>query len=332
MVGLDQKDLYVGDEAHQKRGVLKISNPIEAGIISNWEDMEQVLFHTIYAELRVTPEGHPMLISEPPMNPKINREKLTQMMFESFNVPALYLGIQSVLGLYASGRTTGLVVESGDGVSHTVPIYEGYAVPHAIQKMSLAGRDVTTYFQQILKDRGYNFSTSAEFEIVREIKESLCIVALEYDKKIKDYQDAKEPDAPYTLPDGNTITIGNERYRCTEIMYQPQMAQKEFEGIHKFAFDSIMKCDGDIRKDLFENIILAGGNTLFQGSQERMLKEVKSLAHSTMTVKVSDPKERKYTVWIGGSIVASLSTFQAMWISKEEFEEKGAGLVHKKCF
>jgi actin-related protein len=331
MVGLNYEDSYIGDEAQLKRGVLSLRYPIEHGIVTNWDDMEKIWHHTFYNELRVTPDEHPVMLTEAPLNPKANRERMIQIMFESFGVPQVYVSIQAVLALYASGRTTGCILDSGDGVTHTVPIFEGYILPHAVKRLDLAGRDLTDYMMKILTERGHTFVNSAEREIVRDIKEQLAYVALDYDAEMKKSVETSAVERTFELPDGNVINVGNERFRCPEALFQPSLLGKEFGGIQQQMFDTIMNCDMDLRKDLYANVVMSGGTTMYPGINERMTAELKKLVPTSIEVRVVTPPERKYSVWIGGSILASLNTFQENWITREEYDECGPSIVHRKC-
>lgn len=331
MVGIT-KDSYVGDEAQIKRGNITLNYPIEHGIVTNWDAMETIWHHTFYNELRVAPEEHPVMMTDAPLNPKANRERMIQSMFEAFNNPAFFVQIQAVLSQIASGTTTGIVIDVGDGVSHVVPMWTGHALPQAIKRFDLAGRDLTAYLQRILHDRGYNFVTTADNEIVRDIKEKLCFTALDFEQELEASAKSSYLEKSYELLDGTVISVGNERFRCPELMFKPSLIDMESCGIHEMVYNSIMMSEIDNRRDFYNNIVLSGGSTMFPGFADRMRKELDATVPSTVKTKVIAPPERKYSPWIGGSILSSLSSFQQMWISKTDYDEYGPTIVHRKCF
>ena len=333
MQGVTQKSEYIGDEAQQKRGVLNLKYPISNGIVNDWEDMEKVWHHTFYNELRVTPsEVQGVLVTEAPRNPKANREKMLTVMFETFEVANMYVAIQAVMSLYANGRSTGLVVDSGDGVTHTVPVFEGFSIPHAIEKMEIAGRVITDYAQKLLLESGHSFTSTAELEIVKDIKEKLCFVAQSYDEERTAAESSSELDQAYTLPDRSQITVkGTVRMQVPELIFKPDLNGKSCNSIQQLAWTSVSNSDVDVRRDLLKNVIMSGGTTMYEGISDRLKTEITNLAPDGSEIRIVASPDRKYAVWKGASTLASLSTFAASWISKEEYEEHGAAIVHRKC-
>jgi actin beta/gamma 1 len=324
------RENYIGEEAMQLKGVLKLVSPIEHGIINDWTSMEKIWHYTFYTDLRLDPSEHPVIMTEAPLNPRSNRERIAEIMFETFNVPALYVAMQAVLSLYASGRTTGCVIDIGD-TAHIVPIFEGFALSHAIKRIDLAGKDITGYLQRLLRQKGYSFTTSAEIEIVRDVKEKLCYVAVDPEKEMMLSKKVAGMEKSYMLPDGETINVGVERFLAPEALFNPAVIGKELEPLDDVVVSSISDCDVDLRRDLYSNIVLSGGSTMFPGIKERLTKEIKEQIPESVDVKIVTPPERMYAVWIGGSILSSLKTFNRMWVTRRDYKEMGPQVIHR-CF
>jgi actin, other eukaryote len=334
IIGIEQKDSYIGEEAQSRRGVLNMTYPIEHGVVKNWDDMEKVWTHAFANELRIATDEHHIFITEASLNPKQNREKMTQIMFDKFNINSFYVGNQSVLSLYSIGKLSGLVLYSGDGVTHSDPIFEGYSIPHATHRIDLGGRDITNLLVSLLFDKGTVLSNSAEREIVRDIKEKLSYIALDYPQELKKSELTKET-SKYQLPDDNVIEIGNEKFTASEVLFNPEMFGFEHHSIDELIYKSILDCDIDFRRYMFENVILSGGNTMFNGIVERLTQELsnrtKELKNQSFDVKVKAGHERKFSAWVGGSILCGLSSFQQSWVTKAEYEETGPSIIHRKC-
>lgn len=323
---LEGSNIFIGSKVEEHRGALKLSYAMENGIVQNWADMEKIWSY-IYSRdnLNVASEDHAVLLTEAPLNPIANREKAAEIFFEGLNVPALFCSIQAILSLYASGRTTGVVLDSGDGVTHVVPVYEGFALPHAIKRMDIAGRSITQYLQILLRRSGRVFQTSSELEVVRQIKEKCCVVSFNPVEQEKQVQTSH----PYQLPDGSFVDMGPETFRAPEVLFQPDLIGSEHRGVHDCLVNSIMQADIDLRRILFSQIVLAGGTTMFPGFGDRLLNEVRKhyLSPKDMKIRIAAPPERLYSTWMGGSILASLATFKSMWISKKDYLEHGSNIL-----
>ena len=328
----NRDDFYVGSDAESLRGVLKLNYPIEHGEIKNWDDMEKIWGHIYDNELRVEPEERNILITECSENKKGNRNKITQIMFETFWVPGLYIANPGVLTLLSLGKFEGISIDLGDSLSKFIPIFDGFPLSHAVKQYNCGGRELTEYFVQIIQSYGYNFSTSDTWEIAKNIKEEGCYFTLNYEKE------KREPFS-YELPDGNNIIINNPEIRCLKTYFKPETYKFMKYGFDlyssgKICYDSIQKCDIDIRKDLYNNIVLSGGNSLFEGLPEIIEEDIKALTPESMKgeVKVITPLERKLAAWLGGSIISSFSIFENMIITKYEYEEYGSNIIRRKFF
>ncbi|GBG59349.1 hypothetical protein CBR_g38378 [Chara braunii] len=291
-------DFFIGNQANELRGILRLQYPIEHGMVVDWDGMESIWAHLIHQELRIQPEEHPVLLTEVALNPVVDREKMGEIFFDKFNVPAVFFAMQPVLSLYAGGRTTGLVLESGDGVTQAVPVVEGFSMPHAVGRIDLAGRDISEYMQLLLRRAGRRFVTSAEFQTVRDVKEQMCFIPADV---------------------------------RAEVIFQPTLIGNECQSLHDLVISSIARADLDVRRVLYQTIVLSGGNTLFRGFGERLLKELRALAPRGTKLKIFAPPERQFSTWVGGSILTSLATFRNLWISSAEWQERGPSIVHNRA-
>ena len=326
-------EMYIGADAEHVRGLLRLKYPLVHGVVEDWMDMESI-WRYVYQKLGVQSQDHPVLLTEPPLNPLVNREKAAEVLFETFSVPGLFLSMQAVLSLYASASTTGLVLDCGDGVTHCVPIYDGFSLSHAVCRMDLAGRDVTEQLVSQLRMAGWVFETSAEMEVVKGIKEKVCYVAARTGKGLEaassNYSSLST--TPYFLPDGRSLTTGAGGHEAPEILFSPDTIGLELGGMQTCLVRAIQKADIDLRQTLFNSIYLAGGTTMMPGFPERLLSETKRLCPRDITIKITAPPERKVSCWLGGSILSSLSSFKNMWIKKHEYEEEGRRILHTRTF
>ncbi|XP_060679725.1 actin-3-like [Hemiscyllium ocellatum] len=328
----DLNNYCVGKEARDRPDIWISKYPIKHGIVTNWDDMEKIWQHIFNNELQVAPEEHSILFTEAPLNPKANKEKMTQMMFESFDVPRVFATVPSLLSIYGMGRLRGLVLDSGEGVTSAMSVNDGYTIPDSIRRLNFAGRELNDNLMESLIQRGCHFSTAAERLLAENIKEKLCYVALDYDQEMSKATTTSTLDKSYELPDGQILTINKECFQCPEALFQPSFLGIPSAGVHKIVNDSIEACEHSIRSDLYANIILAGGSTMFPGIVDRMQKEITVLSPKTTKIRIITSSERKYLSWIGGSILASLSAFQEMCTTKQEYDEFGLSVIHRKCF
>ncbi|VUC29861.1 unnamed protein product [Clonostachys rosea] len=277
--------------------------PVDDGIITNFSDIEWIWDYLYEKRLKVKSEDHPLLLAEPNMNSQENREKVVTLLFEQFHVPALYLAMQGVLAIHPSGSSTGVVLDSGTSSTYAVPVYEGLALRH-----------------ECLTRGGNDLGTMSDRKLARKVKEEYCYVAQDFRRELQLAQAGTSTETSYKLADGKSITVGRERFTTPEAFFHPQrLGLNSQMGIHHLAFGAILKSDASIQNRLYGNIVLA-----------RMHSEMAGLAPSSANVRIIASPERKHSAWIGGSMVASLSTFQKMCVLYEEYDEVGPTIVLRR--
>ena len=328
IIGTEHKDSFIGEEAQSKRGVLQMLYPMEHGKVVNWDDMEKIWTHAFQSELRVSVEEHPVFMIEASLNPTSHKEKIAQIMFEKFNLNHFYIGNQATLSLYASSKLSGVIVYSGDGTTHVDPIFEGYAFPQAVTRIDYGGRDINGVLNDLLNLAGNEFRTSAEMMIVKDIREKHCYVADNYQSAVGRSQKNRPR---YTLPDDNVIKLGHELFKAPEVMFNPELFGLELPSLQSLVKSSIDKTGMEFKHYMYENIIVSGGNTMYNNFIERLQAEVSQIVDPSEghSVKVRGKNERRYLPWIGGSNLCALSSFHSMWVTKSEYEEQGGRAINK---
>ena len=331
MVGMELKERYVGDDAISKYEIMNFSYPIQRGEVTDWDKFENLMHFLLYSEMKVVPEEVSILITESPRTSRENREKLTEILFETFNVKRLHIANSSMLGLFSYGKTSGLIVDSGFNITSTVPVYEGYPLSHASIRINIGGEDLSKNLLSMIQNNlDENYKDIKGRILADDIKEKLGYLLLNKD----DDDDVK--DVTYELPDGKKIELSKELYKANEILFSPNEENEKEKGllsIKNMVIDSINKCDNEIKNDIKENICLTGGTTLLKNFPEKLKNELSESSEGT-NFNLSAEQERLFSTWIGGSIVSSLDNFQFMWVNKKEYTDNGKNLlvIDSKCF
>jgi len=302
---VELKDIMCGDEAALARHSLEVDYPVQNGIVRNWEDMEHLWNYTFYERMQIAPGDHKVLLTEPPGNPTANRKNLVERMFEKYEFGACNVSIQAMLTLYAQGLLTGVVVDSGDGVTHCVAVYDGFVPQTLIRRLDIAGRHITKYLIKLMLLRGYPFNSTADIETVRQIKEAHCYVAYDINEERKLSMDTTVLERKYTLPDGRVVTCGRERFEAPEAMFNPSLVDCEQRGMSDMVFEMIQDADIDTRSEYYKHIVLSGGSSMYPGLPSRLEKDIRQrylnevslarkprLSHATPTTQPTSCQSR----------------------------------------
>ncbi|MFX0093259.1 MAG: actin, cytoplasmic 2 [Candidatus Hodarchaeota archaeon] len=330
-------EYYIGEETRPLRGILRLINPVECRLIVDWDAMEKIWHHIFYYILRIEPSVHPVLLTESPLNPARNREKMAEILFERFHVPAICISTSAALSLYASGRTTGLVIDIGKNILHIVPIKKGVPITQAIKRLEIGGQDITKYLYRLLLERsiqafGYTFShplNGVSYELAQDVKERCCYVALDPEKELRLAEtDSRIERQIYLRLMESNLTISLERFLAPEVFFQQEVMDRSTQPLHKAVNESIQKCDIALQSALYRNIVLSGGSSQFPGLGERLHNELTKLVPKTIGIRIIAPPERKLTAWIGGAMLASHKTFPNICLRDKEYREQGSEIIN----
>jgi actin-related protein len=350
-------DSAVGDDAVVRRGMLFCNQPFQGGIVNNWADAERLWANIIFSELRIIPENHCFVMTQPATTPEDQKEKLLELMMETFNAHSLYLGAAPVFSLYSYGLTTGLVVDSGLDSTTVVPVHEGYALGRHVTTSPVAGRQLTQYLAQLMKRRGYTFGTPVELDLINTVKEDYCFVRNPFrnDDFASSLNNGDQLAKHFLLPDGQAIPIDEQRHECVEALFDFSILGESYnpyyhmttdhgdqyspsirKGLSWLAFTAINHCEPVLRAQLYNSIVLAGGSTSFQGTQGRLLDEVRQCYREThpnegiIPISVQDMAARQYAAWIGGVMLSRTPMFHHLTVSRAEYAEHGHRIIHCK--
>lgn len=336
VVGIPRSDCtmsrktYCGDEINDVRNSVLVSYPIQNGIIEDFDQMQLIWEYAIHERLNVDPQDHAVLLTEPPHNPKPAREEMVEIMFDTFGVESLNISIQGVLSLLGHGKYTGLVLDSGEGVTHTFPVYDGYGLVHCVNRLDLGGRDLNVLLAKLCAQVGTCLASTQEQHYVRQMKEQHCYVCMD-----PTVESEVVEDVVHKLPDGREVVLNEERWRCPEALFTPTLAGlNETMGVAQLVYDSICKSDIDNRTSLLNNVVLSGGSTMFPGFVERLTQELRLCApvssHTNIRVVKSKDKDRTLAVWRGAQVFSNLDQQSTQWMSIDEYLEVGPALIHEK--
>ncbi|CAH6793420.1 LOC102552318 [Phodopus roborovskii] len=331
LVGVEEEECFIGGETQNNLAKLNLNYPIIRGAITNWDNVEKILHHSFYQVLHIAPEQHPVMITEPPLNSTEVKSRITQILFETFNVPAMYMANQGVLSMYAAGRTSGMTIESGEGMTYFVPIINGYPLQLSTTKLDIAGQDLTVYLLRLLSDSGNLLVSTADREYVRDLKEKHSYVALDYDMEMSKTA-ASSSQKKFQLPDGKNVSLGKEAFMCSEALFNTSLIGRNNPGIHMQAQESITSCDYSHWKTLFGHIMLSGGTGACSGLRFRLQREIAKLVSPDICVKVATSPYSKYGAWVGASILCSVPMFKDMWITSHEYREIGSSVMCRRNF